>query len=73
MTTVAKRSQIKKSVESKLVEMLKKGGEGPKKEDLQVLSIAVKYLAVEAKLNEAEWGSDLSGLTEPDPENEGED
>lgn len=56
---------IKNSVERKLRELMKKGAT-PSKEELQTLNIAVKYLSVMAKLEEAEWGSDLGDLNEED-------
>jgi hypothetical protein len=49
---------IQRSVERKLKDLLKNGTEA-KKEDLQVLSLSIKYLAVKAKLSEEDWGKDL--------------
>jgi hypothetical protein len=54
---------IKVSVERKLRELLRKGAK-PEKEELQTLNIAVKYLAVVAKLDEGEYGSGLTDLAE---------
>ena len=59
---MAQKSKIQKSVEIKLEALLKKDADKPEKEELQVLSIAVKYLAVSAKLDEGDWGAELSGL-----------
>ena len=56
------KSQIQKSVEKKLEALLRKDADKPEKEELQVLSIAVKYLAVSAKLDEGDWGGELKGL-----------
>lgn len=57
-------NRIKRAVENKLVDLLKKNGKKPEKEDLQVLGLSVKYLAVAAKLDESAWGSDLDKLDE---------
>lgn len=62
------QSGIKRAVEKKIADLLKKGSQAPTKEELQILTLGVKYLAVAAKLDEGEWGGDLAGL-QPD-ENE---
>lgn len=57
------QSQIRRAVESKLVKMLN-GKQESTKEDLQTLGLSIKYLAVVAKLDETEFGSDLEELNE---------
>lgn len=55
-----KTDDIQESVEAKLKKLLNPdGGAPPAKEELQVLSLSIKYLAVKAKLGEEDWGSDL--------------
>ena len=58
------QSKIKREVENKLVKLLKtkKGDEKPEKEELQIVSLAIKFLAVSAKLEESEYGADLESL-----------
>ncbi len=73
---MAQKSRIQRRVESKLEDLLQKDAKKPEREELQVLSIAVKYLAVNAKLDEHNWGDDLPGLEEngkDDPASELED
>ena len=66
-----KREQrIRKAVEDKLSEVLR-GIKEIKKEELQALSLGIKYLAVSAKLGEQEWGKDLGGLVDPADELDG--
>ena len=55
------KSRIQKSVEKKLSDLLR-GDNKPERGELQLLSVAVKYLAVLAKLDEGEWGGDLGTL-----------
>lgn len=55
-------SKIKDAVENKLVTLLKKRGEAVTKEELQTLSIAVKFLAVSVKMDMDEWGSGIDDL-----------
>lgn len=69
--SASNQNKIKKAVESKLIDMLKKHGEKPTKEDLQVTTLGVKYLAVAAKLDEADFGKDLDDLTKDEPEEPG--
>lgn len=57
------QSHIKKAVEKKLGDLLKKDAKEPTKADLQVLTLSLKYLAVAAKLDEADFGKDLDELT----------
>lgn len=69
------QSKIKREVESKLVKLLRlKKEDKPEKEELQVMSLAIKFLAVSAKLSEEEYGADLNKLIEEggDDENESE-
>lgn len=66
--SVSNQNKIKKAVENKLIDMLKKGGDKPSKEELQVTTLGVKYLAVAAKLDEADFGKDLDDLTKDDPD-----
>jgi len=54
------QSKIKKAVERRLVKLLNEAQDG--KEGLQALSLSIKYLAVSAKMDEAEYGSDLEKL-----------
>ncbi len=68
MSTPSNQARIKKAVEAKIVDLLKKGAAKPEKEELQVLTLGVKYLAVAAKLEEAEFGKDLGELIEDDPD-----
>ena len=66
-----RNTSIQKSVESKLERMLGKTADKPEKEELQVVSLAIKYLAVSAKLDEGNWGGELGGLEgKEDPDNE---
>ena len=60
------QSKIKREVENKLVKLLKvkKGEEKPEKEELQIVSLAIKFLAVSAKLEESDYGADLKSLNE---------
>ena len=68
MANINREMRIKKAVEQKLYELLKKPKDGEKKdtpkEEIVALSLAIKYLAVSVKLGEAEWGKDLEGLEE---------
>lgn len=69
MSGIKRELRIKKAVEDKLWSILAKRSpesKAPPKEDLQAISLAIKYLAVSAKLGEADWGRDLQGLTDPD-------
>lgn len=67
------QSKIKREVESKLVKLLRlKKEDKPEKEELQVMSLAIKFLAVSAKLEESEYGADLDKLTEGGDDNEPE-
>lgn len=56
---------IRRAVERKLKDLLKKGAK-PEKEELQTLNIAVKYLSVAAKMDISEYGSELAALNELD-------
>lgn len=56
--------RIRKAVEDKLSEVLR-GLKEIKREELQALSLGIKYLAVSAKLGEQEWGKDIAGLADP--------
>jgi len=70
---MASKSKIQKSVESKLERLLSaKQAEKPEKEELQIVSLAIKYLSVAAKLDESNWGEELTGLESKglDPANE---
>lgn len=67
---MASKSRIQKSVEKKLDSMLR-GDNKPERGELQLLSVAVKYLAVLAKLDEGEWGGDLGTLDDPDDDTKG--
>ena len=54
---------FKRDIERKLAKLLnRKTGEKIEKEDLQILSLGIKYLAVSAKMDEEEWGKELGGL-----------
>jgi hypothetical protein len=70
--SVSNQNRIKRAVENKLIAMLKKDAPNPTKESLQVTTLGVKYLAVAAKLDEAEFGKDLDELGKDggDPEQE---
>ena len=63
---MATSNEIQRSVEKKLKALLAANAGEPKKEELQVLSLSIKYLAVKAKLSEEEWGTDLEN-DENDP------
>jgi hypothetical protein len=60
------QATIKAAVENKLVDLLERRAEQaePSKSDIQILTLGVKYLAVAAKLDEADFGKDLPGLDE---------
>jgi hypothetical protein len=72
-TSHVREARIKKAVEDKLIEILRPAkknwkGEFEKqgkvdKDELLAVSIGVKYLAVAAKLGEAEWGDEIGDLT----------
>lgn len=64
------QTKIKKAVERKIVDLLQKGALSPTKEELQVLTLGVKYLAVAAKLDESEYGKDLDALGDDDGKDE---
>lgn len=54
------KDDIQESVETKLKKLLNpENGAKPDKDDLLVLSLSIKYLAVKAKLGEEDWGNDL--------------
>lgn len=56
---------FKRDIERKLAKLLnRKTSEKIEKEDLQILSLGIKYLAVSAKMDEEEWGKELGGLDE---------
>jgi hypothetical protein len=71
---VKKEQKIRKAVEDKLYQLLKPGldWKGDKvqiaKEEIVVLSLGIKYLAVSAKLSEQEFGTEIPGLTQPGDE-----
>jgi hypothetical protein len=69
----SKQSGIKKAVETKIADLLKKHAVAPTKEELQVLTLGVKYLAVAAKLDEGDWGKELADLEEAEPGDENEE
>ena len=55
-------SSIEDSIEKKLKALLDGKGEQDQEkraQDLQALGLAIKWVAVKAKLDEADWGSDL--------------
>jgi hypothetical protein len=54
--------EIQKSVERKLKQMLNVRGEKPTREELQALNLAIKFLAVKAKLQDDQWASGLADL-----------
>lgn len=58
---LASKSRIQKSVEKKLSDLLR-GDNKPERGELQLLSVAVKYLSVIMKMDENEWGHDLESL-----------
>jgi 2-iminoacetate synthase ThiH len=69
MSGVPREQRIKKAVEDRLYDILRRPRDGEKKKDVPkeeivALSLAIKYLAVSAKLGEAEWGKDLQELQE---------
>jgi hypothetical protein len=63
---------IRKAVERKLKDLLKKGAK-PEKEELQTLNIAVKYLSVAAKMDGSEYGTELAMLNNLDDDGDDSD
>lgn len=63
MSGIKRELRIKKAIENKLWNLLKDNSKGEvPKEQLQAVSLGIKYLAVSAKLGEADWGKDIAKL-----------